>query len=83
MLVGVFELLDARRREFDAWEDYYRAIAMAWELRAELERAIGGRLPSASVGHERAPSADHVIAPPPPAGERAHDHASHAAGDHP
>ncbi len=81
MLVGVFELLDARRREFDAWEDYYRAIARAWSLRADLEEAIGGPLPLASAA--AAPAAQTIIAPSPGHGPHAHDHATHSSGDRP
>jgi cobalt-zinc-cadmium efflux system outer membrane protein len=45
MLVGVFQLLQAKRDEIDAAVQYVSALQSYWTARAELERAIGGRLP--------------------------------------
>lgn len=45
MLVGVFQLLQAKRDEIDAAVQYVNALQSYWTARAELERAIGGRLP--------------------------------------
>jgi cobalt-zinc-cadmium efflux system outer membrane protein len=48
MLAGVFELLVAKREEFDAYQGYVRAVRDYWIIRAELQRTVGGRLlPSA------------------------------------
>lgn len=46
MLVGVFELLQAKQAEIDAGHDYVAALQEYWVSRAELERAVGGRLSS-------------------------------------
>ena len=45
MIVGVFELLEAKQREIDAGREYVAALTDYWTARAELERAVGGRLP--------------------------------------
>ncbi len=57
MLAGVFQLLMAKQREYDAYQGYIEAVRDYWVMRAELERVLGGRLPGPS---ERIP------APPPP-----------------
>jgi cobalt-zinc-cadmium efflux system outer membrane protein len=44
MLLGVFQLLTARREEIDAYRDYIDSIREYWITRAELERAAGGSL---------------------------------------
>lgn len=44
MLLGVFQLLTARRDEIDAYRDYIDSIREYWITRAELERAAGGSL---------------------------------------
>ena len=45
MFVGVFGLLQARQNQIDAGRAYIDAVRDYWVARAELERAIGGRLP--------------------------------------
>src|SRR6185437_14382997 len=47
MLAGVFQLLQAKRDEIDAAAQYVEALRTYWTSRAELERAIGGPLPTA------------------------------------
>jgi outer membrane protein, heavy metal efflux system len=74
MLIGVFELLDAKRQEFDTYQDYLEAIRDYWIAHSELERAIGGRLPR-SGELELTPRAEDIVAPPSPEG--AHDHHHH------
>lgn len=49
MLVGVFQLLQARREQSDAAREYVEALRDYWTARAEMERAIGGRLPDSSI----------------------------------
>jgi cobalt-zinc-cadmium efflux system outer membrane protein len=46
MYVGVFELLQAKRDEIAAGQEYIAALKDYWTARAELERAVGGRLPA-------------------------------------
>jgi cobalt-zinc-cadmium efflux system outer membrane protein len=48
MLVGVFDLLMAKRQEFDDYQNYIEAIRDYWITRSELQRAVGGRLPLVS-----------------------------------
>lgn len=50
MLRGPFELLQARRDEYATAIGYVEAIADYWIARAELERAIGARLPLPADG---------------------------------
>jgi outer membrane protein, heavy metal efflux system len=49
MLVGVFQLLQAKREQIEAGSDYIKALHDYWIARTELERAIGGRLPVANL----------------------------------
>ena len=45
MLVGPFELIRARREEYDTYQQYIETVRDYWVARAELERAVGARLP--------------------------------------
>lgn len=47
MLAGVFEVLLAKQEEFDGYQEYIEAIRDYWITRAELQLALGGRLPEA------------------------------------
>jgi cobalt-zinc-cadmium efflux system outer membrane protein len=47
MFVSVFQLLQAKRDAIDAAAQYILALRTYWTSRAELERALGGRLPPA------------------------------------
>jgi cobalt-zinc-cadmium efflux system outer membrane protein len=44
MLVGVFQLLEAKRAEIDAGREYIESLIEYWTARAQLERAVGGKL---------------------------------------
>ena len=46
MLAGVFQLLQAKRDQIDAAAQYVQSLRNYWMARAELARAVGGRLPS-------------------------------------
>ena len=51
MLIGVFELVQAKVAEYDAYQAYLEAVRDYWLARVELSRAVGQRLPSdADVG---------------------------------
>lgn len=53
MLIGQFELLQARQQEFDAYQGYLEALRDYWLARTELGRAVGAQLPSsASIGDD-------------------------------
>lgn len=64
MLIGVFELLEAKRSEYDAYQGYLEAIRDYWLAHAELSRAVGGRLPNEPIASEFAPSAEDILQPP-------------------
>ena len=70
MLVGVFQLLVAKRDEIDAGRGYIEALRDYWIARTDLERAVGGEL---------------ALAETPPAAaarrrEREHDRHDHHGG---
>ncbi len=46
MLVGAFDLLLAKRDEVEAYREYVETVRDYWIARADLEHAVGGRLPS-------------------------------------
>lgn len=44
MLLGVFQLLAAKQAEVNAYREYLETVRDYWIARAELERAVGGRI---------------------------------------
>ena len=62
MLVGAFDLITAKQQEYDAYLDYIEAVSGYWATRADLQRALGGRLPG-QTGTQVSPST------PDPAGK--------------
>ena len=46
MLVGAMDLLAAKQMEYDHIQDYIEAVRDYWVSRTDLQRAVGGRLPS-------------------------------------
>lgn len=44
MLLGVYQLLQAKQNELDSYRQYIEAVRDYWIARADLERAIGTRL---------------------------------------
>ena len=60
MLVGAFDLLLARQQEFDTYGKYLEAVRDYWIIRADLRKAVGGRLPAAASGGS-------LLPPPAPA----------------
>jgi cobalt-zinc-cadmium efflux system outer membrane protein len=44
MLLGVYQLIQAKQSEFDAYREYIEALRDYWMARSDLERAVGGRL---------------------------------------
>ena len=52
MLLGVYQLIEAKQAEFEAYREYIEALRDYWIARSDLERAIGTRLSvAASPGH--------------------------------
>lgn len=75
MLIGIYQLLELKRDEIDAYREYVEAVRDYWIARAELERAVGGRLPKAM--NASAPGSSPVVAPAqpsPPTTPPAHKH---------
>lgn len=63
MLIGVYQLIQSKRAEFEAYSEYIEAVRDYWIARSDLERAIGARLVSADANTtERGGAA--TIAPP-------------------
>lgn len=59
MLMDTFDLLAAKRAEIDAARSYLDALRDYWIVRADLERAVGGRLPGDEPSHDmRNPSSE-------------------------
>lgn len=67
MLVGAFDLLLARQQEFDTYAKYLEAVRDYWTIRADLRKAVGGRLPAAASGGR-------LLPPPAPADKPGGDH---------
>ncbi len=63
MLIGVFELLQAKTQEYDAYQGYLEAIRDYWLARLDLMRAVGGRLPSEKDGTGSTPSISEILTP--------------------
>ncbi|WP_444904802.1 TolC family protein [Microbulbifer sp. CnH-101-E] len=49
MLIGTFELLLSKQREYDAYQGYLEVLGEYWVARAALAQAIGRRLPSSDL----------------------------------
>ena len=67
MLLGAYQLLTAKQTQMDTYRMYVEALRDYWAARAELERAVGGRLITAASGTDSvaAPGPDSTAAPTP------------------
>ena len=54
MQTNVFQLIQSKQAEIDAGREYVEAMQDYWVSRAELERAVGGRLDSSAASTEPA-----------------------------
>ncbi len=63
MLIGVFELIQAKTQEYDAYQGYLEAIREYWLARLDLMRVIGGRLPSEKTITGQTPSVSEILTP--------------------
>lgn len=52
MLVGAFEVIEARRSEIEAWQAYVESLRDYAIARTEMARALGGAVPGASANEE-------------------------------
>jgi cobalt-zinc-cadmium efflux system outer membrane protein len=64
MFIGVFELIQAKIKEFDAYQGYLEAVRDYWLARVDLTRAVGQRLPSDAAAGAPTPSVQDLITPP-------------------
>ena len=46
MLIGAYELLEIRAEQVESRAEYVQAMRDYWVARAELERSVGGKLPT-------------------------------------
>jgi hypothetical protein len=53
MLIGAFDLLMAKQQEFEAYQKYLETLRDYWIVRADMQRSLGGRLPSHMQGRHR------------------------------
>lgn len=63
MLVDTFALLAAKREEIAAERAYLDGLRDYWIVRAELERAVGGRLPDGSATNSPVPPGEPATQP--------------------
>jgi outer membrane protein TolC len=82
MLIGVFELLQAKAKEFDAYQGYLEAVRDYWLARVELARAVGQKLPSDADTPVQTPSVQEIITPATTGDKPATEHENHS-GDQP
>jgi outer membrane protein, heavy metal efflux system len=74
MLIGVFELIQAKVKEFDAYQGYLEAVRDYWVARVELARAVGQALPGDSDATALTPATSEIT-------DSTHDHVQ-APADH-
>ena len=79
MLLGVFQLLQAKREEVNAYREYLEALRDYWIAFAELERAVGGKLQIPEVS--ATPVSSSVPSDEKKNSETSHQH--HHGGDAP
>jgi outer membrane protein, heavy metal efflux system len=44
MLLGVYQLIQAKQAEYEAYREYIEAVRDYWIATSDLERAVGTRL---------------------------------------
>lgn len=68
MLLGVYQLLQAKQTEFDTYREYIEALRDYWIARSDLERAVGTRLVGPATrlaGQESSASTPKTTVPAP------------------
>ncbi len=76
MLIGIFEVIQAKTQEYDAYQSYLEAIRDYWDARIDLMRVVGARLPSEAQAGAQTPSVAEILKPK---GGMAMEHAVPAA----
>lgn len=77
MLIGVFQLLQAKRSEVEAGQRSIEALVDYWLARTELERSVGGDLRLPEMASESADG----LSPSPDGGNTAAAHPDHHHGN--
>ena len=77
MLIGAFELLEAKQAEYRAYDGWIHAVRDYWLARTDLAHAAGVRLPGATPNDGQTPDLRPIIAP----GEGADGHEHHRGHD--
>lgn len=84
MLIGVFDVIQAKTQEYDAYQSYLESVRDYWLARIELMRLVGARLPSERQISDRTESVADILATPAtsqtPPGAPAMDHSRHGGG---
>lgn len=74
MLRGVFELIEAKQDEYDAYADYLDAVRDYWLARSELRHAVGGRLPDDGARREATLGVEAILPKEPTSAPEDHSH---------
>lgn len=94
MLIGAFELMQARREQLDAYQEYLEAVRDYWLARVRLRQATGSRLPGDEAKPGETLGVEAILAPGPAMDHSQMDHshmdhsqmhhgdAQHAAPEH-
>lgn len=77
MLSGVFELIEAKQDEYDAFQDYLEAVRDYWLARAELRAQVGGRLPETADSDAGSVGVDDILPAAEAAADPHHHHQQH------
>ena len=77
MFKGAFELLLVKQEQYAAYQDYLEAVRDYWVARAELRRAVGGRLPDDGERGEPSIGVDAVLPDTDEAPDDWHQHHHH------
>ena len=83
MLIGIFEVIQAKTQEYDAYQGYLEAVRDYWLARVDLMRLVGARLPSEKQVSGTTPSVTQILTPPAMAGMAGMDHSAHGAASAP
>ena len=65
MLIGIFEVIQAKTQEYDAYQGYLEAVRDYWLARVDLMRLVGARLPSDKEISATTPTVTQILTPPP------------------
>lgn len=74
MLLGVYQLIQAKQGEVNAYREYIEAVRDYWIARGEVEHAIGGRLPVVDSKEASPPATPAPAGPAAPVSGGQHQH---------